>query len=381
MILRTLLTSYPLWSIVGATSASAAYLRARWVKRLEPVDIDAGQSAEETLLKWQDIYGYNAHGLVSISPDACAWADPEGRGSICYLSIGGTWLAAGDPFAAQEDLFEVAKGFIEAAARANKLVSFVPSTIRFAKLAKRLGLDAVPIGVAPYFDLQSWAPRGDRAKKVRAGINQARRAGVKIEWAGSGEVSEDEVTMLCRSWLDTRRSVEFGWLFALEPLRFKERKHFFIARDSKERMIGLLAASPIPARDGWYLEDILRHPEAPTGTSDLLIVEGMAELASRGATMATLGTAPAARLDMGEPYSQGNHLLLNTILAGFATHMEAIYNFQGLKRFKTKFAPSWWEPEYALFPPGLTHPARVGAALARAVAPTGIINALWNSSW
>src|SRR5205814_5432521 len=111
---------------------------------------------------------------------------------------------------------------------------------------------------------------------------------------------------LCTAWLKTRRTVKFGWVFTLDPLRFSERKRFFVARKACGEMIGLLAASPIPARNGWYLEDVLRHPDAPNGTSDLLIVEGMAALRRAGSQMATLGTVLAAHLELGEPQQRGN---------------------------------------------------------------------------
>ena len=56
----------------------------------------------------------------------------------------------------------------------------MPATHRFARLSRQVGLRAIKVGAAPYFDLATWAPRGDRAKKARAGVNQARRAGVRV---------------------------------------------------------------------------------------------------------------------------------------------------------------------------------------------------------
>ena len=380
MLWRSMLFSYPFWSLFGVTGA--VYLRNRLLARLRPVAVSTEDiDTEELLLKWQAEFGYNAHGLVSIQPESLAWRDPRGRGGVAYLSIGRTWLAAGDPFARPEDLFTVTAGFLDAARRADRLPVFVPTTARLASLAAKLGLDVVPVGIGPYFDLQNWAPRGDRAKKVRAGVNQARRAGVRVEYANGTEISKAEVDELCRQWLSTRRTVEFRWLFALDPLRFKERKRFFIARDTDNRMIGLLAASPIPLRGGWYLEDVLRYPNAPNGTSDLLIVEAMSALYRSGARLATLGTVPIINLESGHALSRGNHLLLNSVLSGISNNMEGIYNFKGLCRFKMKFVPSWCESEYALFPPGLTHSLRVGTAVARAIAPTGVLQALLRGSW
>src|SRR5262249_32519694 len=148
-----------------------------------------------------------------------------------------------------------------------------------------LGLRAIKIGAAPYFDLETWAPRGDRGKKARAGVNQARRAGVYVaEVVNVNERFIRETAYLCKSWLTTRRSaLRFEWLLKVEPFQHKQTKKYFTARDKHGTLVGFLAASPIPARNGWYLEDILRSKEAPNGTTDLLVVEVLDLLKRSGA--------------------------------------------------------------------------------------------------
>ena len=47
------------------------------------------------------------------------------------------------------------------------------------------------------------------------------------------------------------------------------------------------------------------------------------------------------------------------------------YNFDGVRRFKTKFAPSWWESEYILTSRNLTAPPRVLGAFIHAIVPAG----------
>jgi len=47
------------------------------------------------------------------------------------------------------------------------------------------------------------------------------------------------------------------------------------------------------------------------------------------------------------------------------------YNFDGVRRFKSKFAPSWWESEYVLMSDNVTAPPRVLGALIYAIVPAG----------
>jgi len=53
-----------------------------------------------------------------------------------------------------------------------------------------------------------------------------------------------------------------------------------------------------------------------------------------------------------------------------------LYNFEGLRRFKGKFVPSWWESEYILSQRGVTIPPRIGHAIVRALVPGGLTQLL-----
>jgi pimeloyl-ACP methyl ester carboxylesterase len=342
------------------------HLRIRQAYRANPPD----QSAE--LLRLHRMYGYNAHSLVGISSETRLWSCPGTEGAICFNDFGKVRLVPGDPLADADSQVALAESFLQAANEEGLTVGFLPTTERFAKHSSQLGLRAVKIGSAPYFDLATWAPRGDRAKKVRAGINHAFRAGVRVTRVFSiDEKLIRETECLCKSWLTTRRSpTKFGWLFSVDLFQHSDRKKYFTARDSNGRLVGFLAASPIPARQGWYLEDVLRRPDAPNGTTDLLVVEALKSLKHDGAKIATLGTAPMAMEGTIDSLVQCNSTLSKLVRA-VATVFRVFYNFDGVRRFKAKFAPSWWESEYILVSQNITAPPRITYAFIQAVVPTG----------
>ncbi|MFL6228247.1 MAG: phosphatidylglycerol lysyltransferase domain-containing protein [Pyrinomonadaceae bacterium] len=362
------------WLAAGSASYGARYMRLK---------VRVARTARRTpdptggLLRLQTLYGYNAHSLVSVAPGARLWSSPEIDGAIIYGEFGRVWLAAGDPLARPEDAAELARQFVAAAKRRRRIAAFIPATERFARLAVAGGMCAVKVGAAPYFDLKTWEPRGDRAKKMRAGINQAGRAGIKVEVVTEvGDELRRETAALCRTWLRTRRAASgFSWLLALDPFRHAAHKKFYAARDSGGRLVGLLAASVIPARDGWYLEDVLRLPDAPPGTADLLVVEVLRRLRDEGASLATLGTSPLAP-DGADDISTRGHSPTRRALRLVGARMGTFYNFAGVRRFKAKFAPSFWESEYVLVPRGASIPPRVAYAFVRAVVPGGIVQLL-----
>ena len=356
----------------GGASYGARYMKMR---------IDAARAARKRrrmpdptgeLLRLQTLYGYNPHSLVSIAPGASLWSAPDIDGAIIYGEFGRVWLAAGDPLAPVEDMAELAREFSAFAKRNGRVVAFVPTTAEFARMVAPRDFTAVKVGAAPYFDLRNWNPRGDSAKKLRAGVNQARRARVTVE-AISDRITEQlkkDTARLCLHWLGSRRSATtFGWLVALDPFLHQEHKRYFAARVG-DKLVGFLAASPIPARKGWYLEDVLREPDAPQGTATLLVFEALTRLKEEGAPLATLGTSPLA--GDGRDDVPTEHRLVARTLEMASHRMGAFYNFEGLRRFKGKFVPSWWESEYALAQRGVAMPPRVGYAILRALVPGGV---------
>jgi len=360
-----------LWLIVAGGGAGVAgrylqlYLRHAHRLILPDPSVD--------LLRLHRLYGYNEHALVGISPGIRLWSNSETEGAVAYHEIGKVWLVPGDPLTSCENLESVSDGFLQTARKQHRVVGFMAATERLAKHSRHLGLRAVKIGSAPYFDLTRWAPRGDRAKKARAGVNQARRAGVRVtEVADVDERLVRETARLCKRWSTTHRSpIKFGWLFAVDLFQHKERKKYFTARDETGKLIGFLAASPIPARNGWYLEDVLRLPHAPKGTADLLVVEALDLLRRDGAKLATLGTAPMA-MEGGIHPDVHSSRLLSFVSRSVANCFSVFYNFDGVRRFKSKFAPSWWESEYILISQNFTAPPRIISAMVHATVPAGI---------
>ena len=364
------------WLAAGGAGYGARYMKMR---------IDAAVTAHRRghisdptgeLLRLQTLYGYNPHSLVSIAPGALLWSTPDVDGAIIYGEFGRVWLAAGDPLAPLEDMAELARQFASFAKTRNRVVAFVPSSAGFARMVVPNDFNAVKVGASPYFDLQTWSPRGDSAKKMRAGVNQARRAGVVVEMVPNAvdELLKKETAQLCLDWLGSRRTATtFGWLIALDPFLHSEYKKYFAARVNG-KLVGFLAASPIPARKGWYLEDVLREPDAPHGTSTLLVVEALAKLKAEGAVLATLGTSPLTTDGPNDLPTE--HRVVSRALTVASRRLGGFYNFEGLRRFKGKFVPSWWESEYALGQGGVAMPPRIGHAIVRALVPGGLTQIL-----
>lgn len=316
----------------------------------------------ERLLKLVQSYGYEHQSFLSLYDGGQVWFLAEPEAAVVYRRLGNVALVTAAPMAARENWEQATRKFLEFCAVQKLDCLMLPIGSEFAAVAQVCGMGLLRVGTCGYFQLPQWKPAGDRAKKVRAGVNQARGAGITVKpFYPKYEMESHtraEIEQLCQQWLASREINALGWLLELKPFALAEHKRYFLARNAEGRLEGLLACSPFAARRGWYLEDLLRRQDAPRGVSELLVVEALQHLAAEGAALATLGTSPLAGV---KPEGQFNWLA--RLLCLLYEHFDSFYHFKQLHRFKAKFAPSFVEAEYVAVWPPHVHWRMVYAAL------------------
>jgi phosphatidylglycerol lysyltransferase len=127
------------------------------------------------------------------------------------------------------------------------------------------------------------------------------------------------------------------FLVRVELSAFATHRRCFVA-EMDGRVVGFAAVVPVPARRGWFIEDLIRAPDAPNGTGELLVDAVMRWAAATGSTWITLGLAPLA----GEVAPA-----LRVARRGGAL----LYDFEGLRTFKAKLRPGSWSSISLSYPP------------------------------
>lgn len=334
----------------------------------------SAQAQRETqrLLALVQRYGWEHQSFLSLYDDMKVWWTDDPEAAVVYRQVGQVAIVVAAPLAPCAAWQAVTYRFLFWCEQQGLDCLMLPVGEAFAAVARDCGMALLQIGETGYFKLPEWKPAGDRAKKVRAGVNQARKAGVRIESFAPDQASSafrDEVEALCQSWLETREVDALGWLLELDPFKFSAQKRYFLAREASGRIVGLLACAPMYARQGWYLEDLLRHAQAPRGVSELLVVEALQQLGANDAALATLATSPLAGIDPAT--ANDNFQSLARCLNLIYEHLETFYHFKSLHRFKAKFAPSYVEADYvAIYPPRVRW--RMLTALLKAFEPDGL---------
>jgi phosphatidylglycerol lysyltransferase len=137
-------------------------------------------------------------------------------------------------------------------------------------------------------------------------------------------------------------------------------RRLFVAQQAGHP-VGFAVLSPVPARRGWLVEQIVRGGLAPNGTAESLVAAAAEAVAAGGSRFFTLGAAPLAR--RGPQRSDRHPLWLRAVTAWMRAHGTRFYNFRGLEHFKAKLAPRRWEPVFAVANESRIRPATLYAVL------------------
>jgi phosphatidylglycerol lysyltransferase len=292
-------------------------------------------------------HGWNATAYQILNPGIALWFSRRGDAVIGYVEYAGTRVVAGAPVCATDRLDEVVEEFGRAAALAKTRVCYFGAGDRLVRLlAGRSDWSAASLGAQPSWTPARWADKVAGHASLRAQLNRARNKRVVVdEWEASRASADPRLRRCLAEWLSDRGLPPLHFLVEPETLgRLADRRLFVATRGAD--VVAFLLASPVPARDGWLVEQIIRGRSAPNGTAELLLDAAMRALAAHGASYVTLGLSPLSRHSRFDASRVPAWLRL--VLRLVRAHGRRFYNFEGLDRFKAKFDPDEWEEIVAL---------------------------------
>ncbi len=300
-------------------------------------------------------HGWNATAYQILNPGISHWFSAAGDAVVGFVEHAGTRVVAGAPVCADARLLEVVEEFGAAARIARRRVCYFGAGERLEqRLAPSGRWSAASLGAQPSWDPAHWPEIVLRHASLRAQLNRARNKSVRVaEWTGVLEPDRARLRGCLHEWLDHRGLPPLHFLVEPETLGRLEDRRLFVAT-RQEVVVGFLVASPVPARRGWLVEQIVRGHTAPNGAAELMVDAAMRSLAASDARYVTLGLSPLSRHSGFDDRRMPRWLRL--VLRGTRAHARRFYDFEGLDRFKSKFEPDRWEEIVALadasrFPP------------------------------
>jgi phosphatidylglycerol lysyltransferase len=282
----------------------------------------------------------------------------RGRGLVSYAVRRGVALSAGDPLAAEEELAESVRGYLDHC-RSNGWTPCIYQASEDAlPVYRSLGLRGFKIAEEAVIDLRTFSLAGGKRAALRAQVHKAERLGLRVDaydrTAGADAALDGTLAEVSDEWLRGKRLAEMG--FSLSRFRpgALDGQCVFVCRDGP-RVVAFASFRPYHGQRAVVLDFLRRREEAASGTMDLLLARALSALRERGFEEASLANAPLA--NAGRPAG-----VLERLAAFAFERLGGLYGYKSLFQFKKKFAPRW-EGRYFVYPAALDLP-RVALAMA-----------------
>ena len=279
---------------------------------------------------------------------------------VMYQIAGRSWIALGDPVGPRARAEELVWRFRELSdLHAGQTVFYQASGERLP-LYVDLGLAALKIGEEARVSLPEFNLEGGARADLRQAHRRAQRDGATFEVLPPEQLPKlmPVLQRISDSWLSSKSTGEKR--FSVGAFSPEYLAYFPVAIVRCDGEPAAFANLWLSGTRSELSVDLMRFgPDAPRGAMDYLFIELMLWGRAQGYQWFNLGMAPLSGLER-HPLAPAWHRVGNFVFR----HGEHFYNFEGLRRYKSKFDPEW-EPKYLV--------ARGGIALPRVLVDVSVL--------
>jgi lysylphosphatidylglycerol synthetase-like protein (DUF2156 family) len=270
----------------------------------------------------------------------------SGKSFISYAVKGKVWLALGGPIGRSDEAESLITAFLEKAKAEKAKPSFYGLSPQFDRFMSTFELCRLKTGERAILNLENFSLEGKTRQVIRTHRNRHIKQGYKVVVEGPGAVRANltRLTEISNQWLKYQSGGEKGFGLGRFDLHYIDRLPLATVRSAGGHIMAFATLWPTADKSRIGV-DLMRYgDDGPNGVMDYLFAEIFLWAKAQGYKVFDLNTSPAAGV---EPNAQAPIL---TTMAKFAyEHGESIYNFKGVRRFKSKFHPDW-EDVYLAYP-------------------------------
>lgn len=282
---------------------------------------------------------------IALLDPACEhFVIPNCKGMIGYRTESNCAVVLGDPVCAPSHKADLVHSFHDYCKENGKNIIYTTTSERFAYWAMQNGCSAlVQVGDELISNPQHDPLEGSSGRKLRNKISHCIHAGITVEeYTTEDKELEAAIMQVGDSWRKGRQGPQI-YLAGVNLFAHRSGKRWFYARQGK-RVVGVLLLNQLKARKGWLLNLLLATPDAPHGTTELLVVSALEVLRREKCHYISFGTTPADQI--GEIIGLGT---LSSWIARIAFVVaKTVFRLDARKKYWKKFHPQS-ERSYLLF--------------------------------
>lgn len=304
-------------------------------------------------------YGSLPADFLRLSPPKKYFFSTTGCCVVTYAVANDTAVALGDPVGPEQQIEPAIEQFVRFCRRRRWKVAFYKTTPDFLRAYQRLQLRPLKIGDDAIIELSRFSLRGRSKRDIRSKARTLETEGYKVVLHKpplSGALLA-ELKNVSDEWLSIpgRRErtfavgyFDFDYLRSTSVLTAVNRHGKILA------FVNLIRGGPAEVAG----DVIRRRNDAPNGITDYLLLKLIHYAKEMQYPRVSLGLAPMTGFRNQECAS-----IKDRVIHALFRRFNFLFSFEGLYRFKAKFATSW-EPRYLIYERVLDLP-RTALALRR----------------
>jgi len=285
---------------------------------------------------------------LSFMGDKHLFWSADNHAVVAYGAVRDRLVALGSPSGPEDAIKRAILDFRRFADAQDRMPVFYEVLEPDLSIYHDLGFDLFKLGELATIRLSEFTLAGKRWEDLRQAVNRSVKENLTFELVEPpfDTVLVSELERVSDAWLADKGAHEKSFSLGHFDAEYFAWSPLALVRRSGE-LIAFANVLPPYGPNGTASVDLMRHVDgAPRGTMDFLFARVMQWAKDHGHETFSLGMAPLSAVG-DNPYAR-----VNERLAALAFQYGGrFYNYQGLRRYKEKFAPEW-VGSYLAYPRG-----------------------------
>ncbi len=206
----------------------------------------------------------------------------------------------GDPVCSQQDMLNLVRAFKEFCTKQGYTIAYTLVSEQFTNWAMQNGYSyAIEMGRESFIDpmIDPKTRTGIHAGVLRNKWRLSIKRGITVkEHKSNDAITEQAMEEVAQRWIANRKGPQIHFFTSFNIFDDRQHKRYFYA-ECDGKIIGIVALNRLDAYDGWILQMTLLVPEAPTSTSEFLVLSILETLRIEGCRYLTIGITPNACME------------------------------------------------------------------------------------
>ncbi|MBM7702829.1 bifunctional lysylphosphatidylglycerol flippase/synthetase MprF [Metabacillus iocasae] len=212
---------------------------------------------------------------------------------------------------------------------------------KYLPLYHENGCQFFKLGEEAYVDLDEFTLVGKKKTNLRTVLNKFAKSGhaFTVHEPPFSDAFIQQLNDVSNEWLGNRR--EKGFSLGFFDRDYLQKSQIATLSNEEGNIIAFMNLVPMYDEGHTLSVDLMRHKnETPNGTMDMMFLSAIQYAKEKGYRAFNLGMAPLSNV------GRNKHAFLDEkVAANIYRHGHYLYQFDGIRRFKEKFATRW-EPKY-----------------------------------